>query len=340
MRRVPTLLVILAVAAMAAPAVASDMALGRTTGDLYRVHDTELGIAVTQTSPDGATADFVVPQTAELAPTSLGISVDEASGSIYVVWQRNQRYLTSVDFAALVGGTWFGPYTLAGNALASARNPQMLIDTVETEIEVAPGDEGEEPTTEILATTFLHIVWWSHASEDDPGVAYFGALPLLDDGTPAFEEFDPAPLADLLPYGIGCSGIEDDASALTFPKLFVDPETGNPHVLATDFGECLFQIVRVLYQVEDRGEDFVGTKRRRHITVYRVERTIAVNPQLKLAGASAEVGHDLSIVLHWDAEDAIDYMQLTEDDASEVRTLKLDGLTHEQAVDLIRSLAR
>jgi len=340
MRRATTLLLILGIALMAAPALAGDMALGRTTGNLYRVHDTERGIAVTQSSADGTITESVIPQTAELDPTSLGLVVHESSGSVYVVWQRNQRYLTSVDFAALVDGTWVGPYTLAGNAFASARNPQMLTDTAETEIEIAPVDDGDEPTTEMLTTTFLHLVWWSHSTEDDPGVAYFGALPLLDDGMPAFEEFDPAPLADLLPYGIGCSGIGDDASNLTFPKLFLDPETGNPHVLSTDFSECLFQIIQVLYEVEDRGEEFTGTKRRRHITVYRVERTIAVNPQLKLAGASAEVGHDLSIVLHWDAEDAIDYMQLTEDEASDVRTLKLEGLTHEQAVELIRSLAR
>jgi hypothetical protein len=340
MRRTHTLLLMLVVVAVAVPVAAGDMALGRSTGDLYRVHDTERGIAVTQTTPDGTVTESVIPQTAELDPTSLGIVVHEASGSVYVVWQRNQRYLTSVDFAALIDGTWAGPYTLAGNALASARNPQMLTDTVTTEIEIAPTTEDEEPTTETVTTTFLHLVWWSHVNEDDPGVAYFGALPLLDGGMPAFEEFAPQPLADLLPYGIGCGGIGDDATNLTFPKLFIDPDSGNPHVLATDFSECLFQIIRILYEVEDRGEEFTGTKRRRHITVYRVERTIAVNPQLKLAGASAEVGHDLSIVLHWDTEDAVDYMQLTQDDASEVRTLKLDGLSHEEAVDLIRSLAR
>lgn len=340
MRRTHTLLLMLVAVAMAVPAAAGDMALGRSSGDLYRVQDTDNGLSVTRTAPDGTITESVIPQTVELDPTSLGIVVHEASGSVYVVWQRNQRYLTSVDFAALVDGTWVGPYTLAGNALASARNPQMVAHTVETEIEIAPAVDDEAPTTETLTTTFLHLVWWNHLDEDDPGVAYSGALPLLDDGMPAFEEFDPTPLADLLPYGIGCSGIEDDASNLTFPKLFVDPETGNPHVLATDFSECLFQIIQISYGVEDLGDDFVGTKRRRHITVYRVERTIAVNPQLKLAGASAEVGHDLSIVLHWDTDDAIDYMQLTEDDASEVRTLKLDGLSHEEAVDLIRSLAR
>ena len=340
MRRVSTLLLILSAAVIAVPAAAGDMALSRATGDLYQIGVDDYGLAVTRTTTDGTETSSIIPQTTGLEPTSLHLAVDDPTGSLYAVWQSNDTDLPSIEFAAFVGGTWFGPYTLAGNDGSDARNPQMLLHRIESVIEVPPADDGDEPTTETLATTFVHMVWWSHIGSDDSGAAFYAAIPLLDDGMPAFEDFAPTPLTDLLPYGIGCSGLEDEASSLTFPKLFLDPQTGNPHVLATDFSECLFQIVQVMYEVREPDEELIGTKRRRHITVYRAERTIAVNPRLKLAGASAEVGHDLSIVLHWDEADAVKYMQLTEDDASEVRTLKLDGLTHEQAVDLIRSLAR
>jgi hypothetical protein len=74
--------------------------------------------------------------------------------------------------------------------------------------------------------------------------------------------YDPVVLSGLLPYGLPCDGIED-ASALAAPKLFSDPQSGFPHLFASDFAECLFYVLQI-------GHDVIVdpvTERRRHIII-------------------------------------------------------------------------
>ena len=77
--------------------------------------------------------------------------------------------------------------------------------------------------------------------------------------TPEIDAFQPIALSDLLPYGIGCEGI-DDAAGLAHPKVFVDPQSGTPHIFATDFSNCVFQILKIDYEVV---EEWVGEIKRR-----------------------------------------------------------------------------
>jgi hypothetical protein len=151
-------------------------------------------------------------------------------------------------------------------------------------------------------------------------------------------DMQPIELSDLLPYGFAC--FEVDGDNVRHPKLFIDPQSGNPHVFATDLSNCLFQIYELVPQIEE--EDLVVEKRRRQIIILRKAAMRALRPDLPFAKATLVIGGGLKILMHWDADvdDAIHYLELDEEGESQTKILVLeDGLDHELATELIRELA-
>ncbi len=336
MRRAACLLAALLLAAGAAGAAGAGQMTLTPAGDLYRLGMTDDGLAVSHRPAAGEPSLLLVPQTTGISASALNLGVDPASGALFVLWQRNDDGPARVELAVYTSGTWYGPFTMAGGDGSTARFPELLLKRVVDVVEIPPVESEGEPTFEELATTFVHIVWWHSFTSEDPGAAYLVSMPLLADGMPDLDAFAPVALADLLPYGIGCSGLAS-TDELAHPRLFLDPQTGHPHVLATDLASCLFQILGISYDVV---EDPV-TKRRRHITVWNTEGMIGVNPALPLGTARVEAGRNLSVVLYWHAEEAVEYLRLTESESSGIQALALeDGLGREQAVELIRGLVR
>lgn len=324
-----TLIAVLLVGAAAA-AVAGDMTLTRA-GEFYRVVPTEDGLVLAQRLADGTVVESLIPQTTGIAAASVQVGVDELTGTVFVIWETGEGLEAQIDIAWLVDGTWSGPFVLAGADGTAAHNPELLVDRVVTVVE----DEGEPVE---VATTFLHVVWWSFVDTEDNGSAYLASIPLDDAGHPNFDLVVPLALEDLLPFGVGCEGIED-AAGLAYPKVFTDPQSGAPHVFATDFANCVFQILSLNYEVV---EEWVGeTKRRRHIVLLGNESMIALNPDMVLASAKVEVGHGLDVLMYWEVEGAVAYVQLDEDGIPPVQTLTAgDDLTMEQAEEMVRSLVR
>jgi hypothetical protein len=161
-------------------------------------------------------------------------------------------------------------------------------------------------------------------------------VPLSETGQPEIDSFLPVALRDLLPFGIGCEGISD-ARGLAHPKLFIDPQTGAPHVFATDFSNCVFQILRIYYELIE--EQVGDTKRRRHIVLLGRESMMAANPDIILSNAKVEVGHNLDLVMYWDSNGAIDYVQLGMSSLPPVQSLPYgDALSRDQAIEMVRSL--
>jgi hypothetical protein len=324
-----TLIAILLVG-VAAAAAASDMTLTRN-GDLYRVTQTDDGLVVSHRFADGTLIEHLVPQTQGIEASSVQVGVDALTESIFVVWTDGEDLDARIDLAWYAEELWNGPTTIAGGDGTAAKNPQFMLDRFETKI---IDDTGEEVD---FAATFLHLAWWSIQGADDIGTAYLASVTLDEVGNPNLDEFLPLPLADLLPFGIGCDGI-DDADGLAHPMLFDDPQSGSPHIFATDFPNCTFQIVMIDYEVI---EEWIGdVKRRRAITVWRNQSMIAINPDMVLASAKVEVGHGLDLVMHWDEPDAVAYVQLTDDGLPPVQYLSVsdDVLSREQAVEMIRAL--
>lgn len=333
MRRIRSCLIaVIALAVAGTAGAAGPMALTRA-GDLYNVAVHHNSVVITARYADGTVSDLVVPQSALAVPNSVQVGVDETTGAVHVLWQRQTGMDARLRLASFIDGTWIGPTTFAGYDGTAAFNPQMLIDHVATTI-TDEGEEGEDPIVEEVTATFLHLAWWSQASEDDPGLAKYAAVRIDDEtGEPEFWDMAPIELVDLLPFGIVCFEL-NAGDNLKHPKLFIDPQTGNPHVFATDIANCHFQILEVGNDVE------VVDKRRRQIIILRKATMIALRPTLPLATGRLEVGSGLKLLMHWDGEDeTLNYVELDPEGISATKTLHLtDALNHEQAVGLIREL--
>ena len=309
------------------------MTLART-GDLYSVSTVDNQVVVTARYADGTVSELFVPQSAAAVDDSLQVGVDQATGAVYVLWQKKTDMEARLRLAGYLDGTWIGPVTFAGNDGTAASNPQMIIHRAVSTYTEEPGEDEVQAEVEV-ATTFLHLVWWSRVSLDEIGAAQYMAVPIGDDGTPMFRETEPVSLIDFLPYGIACFDI-GPAENLKHPRLMMDPRSGNPHVFATDLNSCLFQI----FELQPEVVEDVDTKRRRQIIILRSPSTVALRPDLPLAAAKIEVGSGLRLIMHWDGEDeTLHYLELDQDGLSETKSLPLDDvLSHEQAVELIRGL--
>jgi len=313
---------------VSAVATAGDMTLTRT-GELYRVAPSDYGFILSHRLTDGTVTESLIPQTAGLVGNSVQVGVDEQTGMVIVAWQTGQNLEASVQIAWLVDGTWTGPFTIAGADGTAAESPEINLDRVVTVV-----DDDGEPVE--VATTFVHLVWWSYVETRDDGSAYLASIPLADSGEPELDGVEAVALSDLLPYGVGCDGIQD-AEGLAHPKIFTDPQSGSPHVFATDFSNCVFQILRINYDVVDYWDGDV--KRRRHIVLLGHASMIAANPDMVLASVKVEVGHGLDVVMYWDVDDAIAYVQLDENGVPPTQHLYYgDTLTREQAMEMVRSL--
>jgi len=329
MRTARATLIAILLVGLAFTATASDMALTRD-GDFYRVAQSDDGLVVHHRSADGTVGEYLIPQTAGITATSMQVGVDEFTGSVIVAWQRGETPESSIEIAWLADEWWIGPYTIAGGDGTTVENPQMMLDRAVNFVE----EEGEQIE---VATTFLHLVWWSYAEDRNDGSAYLASVVLDEAGNPQIDAFDPIALSDLLPYGIGCESIED-AAGLAHPKVFVDPQSGSPHIFATDFSNCVFQILKLDYELV---EEWLGEiKRRRHIVLLGRDSMIAANPDIILSTAKVEVGHGLDVVMYWNTENAIEYVQLDENGVPPVKSLPYGegALSREEAIEMVRSL--
>ena len=307
-------------------------------GDLYSAGTRDNQVVLTARYADGTVEDLLIPQSAAAVESSLQVGVDEATGAVYVLWQKWTGMDARLRLAGYLDGTWIGPRTFAGGDGTAALNPVMLIHRPVSTV-VDGFDENGEPVLTELATSFLHLAWWSQFSEDDGGRAQYAAVELNVNGVPQFNEMEPVDLQGLFPFGIACFEFEASEN-LRHPKLFIDPASNNPHVFATDFGDCFFQILELVPVVEE--EDQGIEKRRRQIIILRKAKMIALRPELPLAKGKLVVGGGLKMLMYWDGdlENLLQYLELDEAGLFETKSLVLDEkLGHELAVELIRELA-
>ena len=335
------LIAAIALGAAGITGAAGPMVLTRD-GDFYSASTRDNQVVLTARHADGLVSELFVPQSAAALESSLQVEVDEATGAIYVLWQKWSGPEARVRLAGYLDGTWIGPRTFAGGDGTAASNPAMLIHRSVNDF-VEGTDEFGEPIVSEIATTFLHLVWWTQISEDDSGLATYAAVELNANGSPAWANLQPIELYGLLPYGLSCF-VDEVGDNLSHPKLFIDPQSGRPHVFATDLESCHFQILELDSAIEDEVVNL--EKRRRQIIILRHRAAIALRPNLPLAKGKLVVGSGLRVLMHWDAEiegmdGAVNYLELDEHGVSETKVLTLDeDLDHERAVELIRELAQ
>lgn len=335
-RAIAYLAVLLSTVAMAASAGTPNIALG-PDGTLYRLEAADSGLSLILERAEQNPEIIPVPQTANANASSLLIAFDPATKTIVTTWQENPtENLSRIMLATLHEGTWFGPIAVAGQSRLNAEHPSLLVhDTKLT----ATDDDGNVVVTGIDSR--IHLAWWEDLTADDGGSAYYASTVLYENGIPDMEDWVPVEMKALVPWGSGCQ-LEDDASGLSFPRLFVDAQSGDPHLIFADLSNCMFAIVRLREAPESDGdEDPVTGQRRRNVIVFGLRKMVFIKPGLPLNDANFEVGHNLSIALYWNAGDAVQYITLDQDSWSDIKTLKLgDHLSREDAINLVRGLAR
>jgi hypothetical protein len=312
--------------AITASGEVTDMALDHS-GTLYRVTSKDGSLVLTISAPKSVTTIVPIPGVLADEITNPLVTYDEVSQTVVLAWQENYGdFLRRVELATYQNGTWFGPVKIAGDDAFWATNPTLLVQRAVTIDEA--GDE--------LATNFIHLGWWDGENDDDGGNAKVSSIP-LENGVPLLDEKVTVVLRDLVPYGIACNvGLD---SSLSRPRLFLDPQTNTVHMLFIDVVDCRFVISQHEVRLSEEGESV--EKRRRCISSWRVRFEVAVKPQITMANSKFNVGHNMSVVMYWDEESAVNYATLNPDDGwSDIKSLKLDEhLDHEHAVELIRHLA-
>lgn len=334
MRRLIFALALVALVIGAGFAQAEPMVL-TSQGHLYKVWVADEGLVLSHSGPDTDLEEAVVPQTAGLGLDGVVLVVDGATATPFIIWTDSLDGLSSVRLAALVDGAWFGPAVLGGEDGTTITHPDALIHTVRTVIE---GDEGSEP--EILETTFLHTVWWRHDDVTALGHAVYLPIPLDSDAIPLLNEAEAHHLENLLPFGFGCDD-NPDVAGLTSARFFIGAG-GLPQLFTPDFADCVFHLLGIDYEVEEIDLPETNTKRRRQIAVFNAgDVVMAIPPDINLEAAKMFLGHDYSVLIYWDADDAVEWILSGTEGWTDVKNLPLDiGIDHERAVELLRELAR
>jgi len=335
MRRLIFTLLLAALVVGAVPAHAGTMVL-TSGGDLYKVWAAEEGLVLSHSAPGRETEEALIPQTLGMTIDGVVLTIDERTETALILWTDATRPLSSVRLAALVDGAWYGPVILEGEDGTTLTNADAMIDIARTVIE--PEVEGDEP--EILETTFLHTVWWRHDNVTALGHAVYTAIPLSDDGMPELPEAQTYDLENLLPFGFGCDD-NPDVAGLTSARFFVGDD-GHPQIFTPDFADCSFFLLDVEYDIEEVDIPGTNVKRRRQIAVFRTgDVVMAIPPNIDLAESKMFLGHDDNVLIYWDGVDTVDWVLSNTDGWTVVNSIPLGGdIDHEQAVELLRALAR
>jgi hypothetical protein len=312
--------------ALAAPAMAevTDMALDHS-GTLFRLTAKGEALLLRIVSPEADPISLTVPGTTGDVISNPLVAYDADSDTVIMSWEESvdDGAFDQVMVATYQDETWFGPEILAGSPAESANHQSMLVQTA-----TVVGEDEEEYTF-----TFVHMTWWSGGNLEDDGYAICTSIP-LEEGVLFLDEIELFQLRDLIPFGIACNLDETDHS-LDYPKLFLDPQSLIPQVLFVSIPDCRFGIMELELLPPN-------AKRRRNIAMWNRRTTISVHPQLVLDKSKFAVGHNLTVVMYWDRDEAIEYAVLggEEHEWSEIKSLALsEDLDHEAAVNLIRSLA-
>ena len=324
--------VLLFLVGTAASVMASGPMTLTTGGHLFKVWSSEEGLVLTHLGPNDFVEESVIPQTVSVPLGNVKIVVDELTMTAYVTWSDELHGASKVRLAILSSGTWFGPLTIGGLDGTSARNPEALLHRARTVVATDNGDP------EVLETTFLHLVWWRHDVTDGMGHAIYLALPLDGSGLPIFDDVALFDLKDLLPFGIGCNEAPD-VNGLAHPQFFIGAN-GLPLLFTTDFGNCVFHILGIDYEVEEVEIPGTSIKRRRQIAVFRSGgEVMAIPPGIALTDTKMLLSQDFTVLIYWDVAGGIEWILSKTEGWSDVKSLPIgNDVSHEQAVELIREL--
>jgi hypothetical protein len=254
------------------------------------------------------------------------VHYNDSTATWVLVWQNNIDITWSqIMLATYRDGVWIGPIPVAGMGGMSASNPDAMVHEVSLE---------EKNGITTYSVPYIYLAWWADEFSEEGGYAVSATIP-LENGKPLLGSMQSFEHREFRPFGIACflTGTE---GSLKEPRLIPDPTEGQPLVVSVELKDCLFSII----QIEVMLDPNPMVKRRRQITVWNRKQSYTVHPSLSFSNAKFDIGYDLSIVMYWDKDNAVDYALLNKQSVYDVMSLPLsEKLDRERAVELIRKQA-
>ncbi len=266
--------------------------------------------------------------------TSLDLTVDEATGTLVVLWREENFVLNKIRLAIARSGSWTLANLLPNAGFPHAYNPQMLL----THQTVHWLDEDD---VDVYANrSVLSVIWWEEASQSQ--ARYASHLPRRDDRPVAGRRSTTCPSWSTTS---GRRSLEDiPTGAYAFPSLQSEGPGGEVLASFAALSSKKQYVVRVSYPTE-LGKPSIDniTWQRRRIPVVGIasEAPIAAIPTFGAASVSTVVGSSYRPTLHWRDDVALHYVRFDGTAWSAVRSIAFsDEMTYDKAVALVEGMAQ
>jgi hypothetical protein len=295
---------------------------------------------------DGVTqVSSIVPFVVGIAGSEdmqIQVAADELTGKVAVVWQRNYGPGFSEIFLAVWSdGNWERITELTGMIGEAPRFPVVTVTQVQTTVDY-PVAMYQVPRSETFKDSFLHILWWQGAGDQQRGRYALLRLSTTADDPSALALND---LDDMLPVGLGCPS-ELSGGVLEHPLFAATTARDRALVFFGSKKVCMFHLGEIRFELgppeTSPGSGLpVTVQRRRHIPVFGIRRAYLTPTELDMDGARVIPGNDLRPVCYRVDNGQIQYIVATDQGWSPVRTLSTrEGLSLDQAIPLVENLAR
>ena len=314
------------------------------SGVLWKASAAPEGLVLTGMQDGAVVVRSVVPFPLAVYGTSdtqIQVAADELTGNVVVVWQRNwSQDASEIMLAVWRDGSWQRVERLAQDLAAHPRNPTIQVSEVATTVPDPSAPDDPNKATAIR-DSFLHVVWWEGA---DQGHASY-ALLWLNAGADDPDALVTQNLESFAAIGLACT-VPVPPTVLEHP-VFGDHAPRDRALLL--FGSqriCLFQILEVQFTLNpgattDPKGITVIAQRRRHMPIFGVRKAFAMTRDLSMEGVRVVLGADLNPVVYRVVGTTVEYVTATDTGWSPRRTLTVkDGMTMDQAIPLVESLAR
>lgn len=315
------------------------------SGVLWNAAATTEGLLLTGQRDGQETVRALLPFDLGLAGSgdaNMQVAVDEATGKVAVVWQRNWSATASeIMLAVWRDGGWERVEHLSGPLESQPRNPAVQLS--EFSAAVPDPEYPDDPTRTIqVRDSYLHVVWWE-GSEQGQHASY--ALLRLNAEPGDEDSLFTKDLDDFATVGLAC---ESSAPPEVLENPLFAANAGRDRALVF-FGSqriCLLHLVEVSFELEpppppDPGPITVTVQRKRSVPIFGIKRTFQLPRDISMEGTRIILGGDSNPVAYRVTDAAVEYVNATGTGWSPKRSLALDqGFAIDQAIALVENLAR
>ncbi len=314
------------------------------SGVLWKATAAPQGLVLTGVQDGAVVVRSVVPFPLAVYGTSdtqIQVAADELTGNVVVVWQRNwSQDASEIMLAVWRDGSWQRVERLAQELAAHPRNPTIQLSEVATTVPDPSAPDDPSKATAIR-DSFLHVVWWEGTEQ---GHGSYALLRLSADA----DDPDALLTRNLDAYaniGLACK-VPVPPAVLEHPVFGDQAPRDRAFLLYGSQRICLFQLLEVQFALEpaattDSNGITVIAQRRRHMPIFGVRKALEMTDQVSMEGVRVVLGANLNPVVYRVVGTTVEYVTATDTGWSPRRTLTVkDGMTMDQAIPLVESLAR